>query len=245
VRTAVLAAAVAVVALTAGCAGGVVASRAPGTDSSAPEVIPAPRELPTFAPDARLPLAEATPAFQFEGDDEELLARARGYLLRLGDDAPTSESDMVGTARAICSVLSGGGAVAAKVDVYAGSRSISGPGWTSVIGAGIDTYCPELGAAYFADRSNELPRTAAEDADLVRYMVDLTLGDGYSADLSDRYIARSSRRVCRVVDRDPDAFAGVAGPGVDLETRMGLVAAVLVYCPEHEDLVRDLQRAAG
>jgi hypothetical protein len=124
----------------------------------------------------------------FSGDDEHFLAVARCLLIALETDAPASDPRPVTVGREICSLLSGGGAVASKLDMYAGQHDYAEKGWSAVIFGGIQAYCPELGPGYFADRSGPLPMTAAEKLDLFRYAT--RTGTGVDQQISDRAITR-------------------------------------------------------
>ena len=204
------------------------------TASPAPSqsVVPAPTALPTYAPDARIPLAPQTAPEDFAGDDEHFLAVTRGLLIALDEEAPAADPRLVTVGREVCSLLSGGGAVAAKLDFYAGQRSMSEDGWTAVIGAAIQTYCPDLGPGYFADRDGPLPMTSAEQADLVRYVVRAGVGD--DADVPDDQILRLSRKVCGLLDSSPDRLPNLVGEGTGRNTAVVVFAVVLAYCPEHQ-----------
>jgi hypothetical protein len=154
----------------------------------------------------------------------------RGLLLALDEEAPAADARLVTVGREVCSLLSGGGAVATKLDFYAGQRSMSEDGWTAVIGAAIQTYCPDLGPGYFADRDGPLPMTSPEQADLVRYLV--RAGAGEDADLRDEQILRLSHKVCGLLDTSPERLPTVPD-GAGRTTALVVFAVVNAYCPEH------------
>jgi hypothetical protein len=201
-------------------------------------VVPAPTSIPSYDPDARIPVGPQTAPDDFPGDDEHFLAVARGLLIALDTEAPASDQRLVAAGREFCSLLSGGGAVASKLDMYAGQRNYAEEGWTAVILAGIQEYCPELGPGYFADRSGPLPMTSAEKLDLFRYATRNLIG--VELRISDRAIERLATRTCLRVATDPDELLEGLDLTADREALVAILAAILAFCPGDGHVIDDL-----
>lgn len=192
------------------------------SSSSDPSVIPAPTAAPSFDPNARIPVGPTTPPDSFPGDDEKFLARTRGVLVARSTDAPGADSELVQVGREFCSLLSGGGAVAEKLNLYGGQRNMVEEGWTAVIIAAIETYCPQLGDGYYADRTNPPETTSNEKADLARYAIRAFKPN---ARLSDTRIARLADAACDRLATDPETYLANLDPRVDplaVATAVGL-----------------------
>ena len=205
-------------------------SRSASTPPSASlSVVPAPTTFPTFDPQARIPLGAQTAPEDFPGDDEHFLAVARGILVSMDTEAPAADPQLVTAAREICSLLSGGGAVASKLDMYAGQRDYADKGWTAVIFGAIQEYCPELGPGYFADRRGPLPMSSAEQLDLFRYAI--RTGLGVEQQISDQEIEKLAAQVCHKLSTDPDHLLQDLNPNADRPTFVTIFAAIVAFCP--------------
>ena len=165
----------------------------------------------------------------YKRQDEHFLAVARGLLIALDTEAPASDARLVEVGREVCSLLSGGGAVASKLDMYAGQHDYAEEGWTAAVVGGIQEFCPELGPGYFADRRGPLPMTTAEKLDLFRFGV--RTGVGVEQKISDRAIERLATQVCRQLARDPDHLLQDLNPRSDRATFVTVLSAIVAFCP--------------
>ena len=220
--------------LVATLAAGSFGACSTGGDDPAPGAA-SPGAAPPAPPPARIALAPQRPAEFFPGSDQSFLGAVRQELD--GVEAPASDADMVDRGRELCSVLSGGGAVADKVDFWSGSFDLGDPAWDAVFRAATTTYCRELADGFRADRTEEIEPTAAERADLARFVVRQGLGVTAFDTASDAEVADDAEGSCQTVRADPETLGRWVDSG-DLSPLMHALGAVTAYCPELSDHVR-------
>ncbi|MBL0748997.1 DUF732 domain-containing protein [Nocardioides baculatus] len=190
-----------------------------------------------------VPLGPTVPPEELPGDDGEFLEQATTNLDDADIDLGLSDDELVERGRTFCSILTGGGMVAAKVDVWSGSLQFD-DGSAEVFDAALDAYCPDLRDGYLTIRTGEgtARPTSEERADLARFFLDwrevptdgLTDGD-LSTDAAAVCLAPSGERWLRSKDVRR-TLRHVDGP----DRVSYLFALTLAYC---DDRLDDLKQA--
>ncbi|RYB88847.1 hypothetical protein EUA06_18875 [Nocardioides glacieisoli] len=190
-----------------------------------------------------MPLATPVPPDDLPGDDEEFLDRATANLDRADIDLRISDEKLVDRGRTFCSILSGGGMVAAKVDVWAASLEFD-DGSGEVFDAAVDAYCPNLLDGYREIRTGDQSAepTHEERGDLARFFLDwrkvptddMTDGD-LSTDAAAVCLAPSGARWLRSKD-----VSRTLRHVSDADQISHLFALTLAYC---DDRLDDLDKA--
>jgi hypothetical protein len=140
-------------------------------------------------------LDDPVPPGQLPGNDEELVERATANLEDADIELGLEDAELVARARTFCSILSGGGMVAAKVDVWAGTIDFY-EGSAEVFDAALDTYCPELRDGYTQIREGDASAgpTTEERGDLARFFLEMRESD--LSDRTDGELSRDAAAVC-------------------------------------------------
>ncbi len=146
------------------------------------------------------PITKRVRPSAFRGDDSAYVRQVHTFLDERSVTSPYSDAELVERGRDFCSVISGGGLLAEKVDFWAGFTSIDLDTSVHVFKAAGSVYCPKAFSAYVDLRlaGNTGKPTAREKADLVRF--DASVGSGSFATpvdrVSDSRILRDGRRLC-------------------------------------------------
>lgn len=203
---------------------------------------PPPSSSPTTDRADQDPVATAlddpVPPGQLPGDDEELVERATANLEDADIDLGLEDTELVARARMFCSILSGGGMVAAKVDVWAGTIDFF-EGSAEVFDAALDTYCPELRDGYTQIREGDgsAGPTTEERGDLARFFLEMRESD--LSDRTDGELSRDAAAVCLapsgerwLLSRD---VRRTLRPVARRDQVAYLFALTLAYCDERLD----------
>lgn len=214
-------------------------------DTDTSEVEAAASPTPTDTVIAVPVTAEKQPS-DFSGDDSVFIKRVHGYLDRRKKKTDLSDAEMVKLGREFCSVTSGGGMLADKVDFWAGARGLSDESAdVEIFYAAWDAYCPEFRDGYTKVRlSAKTARpTSAETADLIRFVTTFRHPDADArlAAVSDSEVAQAGGRFCAMrleAEWPSSRIVGRLIGAIPEEVReYYLLALTLGYCPDRSDAV--------
>jgi hypothetical protein len=204
--------------------------------SDAPTAGPA--SVPPTAPTAsagkgevvEVPITTPRPPSDFDGAE----AHAAAYddfveQNAIADARPAGEA--YGLTQEVCSILSGGGAVTAKVDYWAGTTGFAAGESLPVI-ASASALCPDELDAYTRQRDGAAPSTPAVKADLARFYVLQPTGSlGLLDGLTDEEVAAAAETECTAL---ADLDGPLPAPNDDQQraAQVRTVALALAYCPD-------------
>lgn len=224
------------------------AATATGTSTPTPSGTPAPEPTPepTPEPGVIVPLASPRAPADFTGDDAEFVRQVRVILKQDKVSTKMSDSRLVSLGKEFCSVLSGGGLLATKVDHWAGSRDLKQGVDAAILDAARAVLCGDLADGYTRLRVSERSDpTSAERADLARFVTALDQPDldKLVAAISDPDVAGDAEEAC-AIDFDGQWWNSRAARklegGLPEQGRMAyVVGLVTAYCPEEADPMID------
>lgn len=149
-----------------------------------------------------VPIAKPKQPSEFVGNDDEFLRRVRKNFDRSDVTRAISDQTLVTLAREFCSVLSGGGMLASKVDFWGGFYHLDNPLSGAMFLAAFDVYCPDLAEGYVRIRtgSQTAEPTVQERADLARFTATFHQPGAVRpiARMSDADVERAAAIVCNV-----------------------------------------------
>jgi len=195
-----------------------------------PESHAASPRTPSLEPDTgRPPVVEALPPNSFPGDDEVFLD-LYGTYREITKEADRSD-EAVALARRFCSIISGGGLVADKVD-YWGAYSQFPDSAGALLTAAGESYCPAFFAAYTRVRGSDepAPSTAAEKVDMTRFAFSV-VGARPELNLSDAAIARQAGEVCALSPAELTAATREFIAAGDQASITRTLAFAVGFCP--------------
>lgn len=244
----------------AGCGAGAGPVAAPPAPSSAP--VPAvgassPKSSPTRPeptdPPGLVPLTAPRAAAESQGDETEFVRQVRENLEQDEVETKLSDSRLLLFGRELCSVLSGGGLLADKVDYWAGFRNLEDGPDAAIVLAANGVFCRALTEDFTSLQlqENAASPTAAERGDLARFVTVLDepdLGTRVGA-IEDPDLERDAAKACAL---DFGSEWWESGEVARLESslpekaRMAyVVGLVTAYCPDEADEMIEALEAFG
>lgn len=176
-------------------------------------------------------IGDPQPASSFSGDDTAFATELADLLEELSLPAPVDDTTAVSIGKDFCSVLSGGGLLARKVDFWADQHQYAGHDYASIFQAALDQYCHNFLDAYLTERTVTRKATVPEEVDVVRFVGDTGLRDGAFDALPDDRIATEGAATCRQLTAEPELLATLVGNAA-ADDRALLTGYVLGFCPE-------------
>jgi len=193
-----------------------------------------------------VPISRPREPDDFPGNDGDLIRAFEVHVTHFEVAQKPSEQSVIEYAREFCSVLSGGGLLAEKVNGWGGASRIPTDVDVPVFLAALDVYCAEYAQEYANVRAegDKVEPSESELADLVRFFAGLpgTVGVSKLEAIPDEEILLRSENMCSA----PGGFQALSPSAirqltesVPRSSQRGFAGGlVMIECPERVEELR-------